>query len=64
LCTTTKKGKTMGDRKILSTLGDIFATFGSAVAASRAVEAGRRPRAYDLRRLGMDPAVFDKINRF
>jgi hypothetical protein len=54
----------MGDRKIFSTIGSIFSTFGSAVAASRAVEAGRRPRADDLRKLGMDPTVFDRINRF
>ncbi|CCV03240.1 conserved hypothetical protein [Mesorhizobium metallidurans STM 2683] len=54
----------MGSRKLFSAIGDIFTTFGSAVAASRAVEAGRKPRANDLRKLGMDPAAFDKIGRF
>lgn len=54
----------MSNRRLLSAIGDIFTTFGSAVAASRAVEAGRKPRANDLRKLGMDPAAFDKIGRF
>lgn len=54
----------MSSRKLFSAIGDIFTTFGSAVAASRAVEAGRKPRADDLRKLGMDPAAFDKIGRF
>ncbi|UCI19419.1 hypothetical protein FJ970_00120 [Mesorhizobium sp. B2-1-8] len=54
----------MSKRKIFSTLGDLFTRFGSAVAASRAVEAGRKPRADDLRNLGMDPAVFNRIGRF
>ncbi|WP_189556454.1 hypothetical protein [Mesorhizobium sp. M4B.F.Ca.ET.089.01.1.1] len=56
--------KIMGSRKLFSAIGDIFTTFGSAVAASRSVEAGRRPRANDLRKLGMDPAAFDKMGRF
>jgi hypothetical protein len=55
---------TMTNRKILSAIGELFTTFGSAVAASRAVEAGRKPRADDLRTLGMDPAVFNRIGRF
>ena len=54
----------MGSRRFFSAIGDIFTTFGSAVAASRAVEAGRKPRANDLLKLGMDPAAFDKIGRF
>ncbi len=45
-------------------IGDFFGTFGSAVAASRAVEAGRKPRRDDLKKLGIDPAAFDKIGRF
>ncbi|WP_164754130.1 hypothetical protein [Mesorhizobium sp. M7A.F.Ca.US.008.03.1.1] len=55
---------TMTNRKILSAIGELFTTFGSAVAASRAVEAGRKPRAGDLRKLGVDPAVFNRIGRF
>lgn len=58
------KGMIMTNRKILSAIGDLFTTFGAAVAASRAVEAGRKPRASDLRMLGMDPAVFNRIGRF
>jgi len=59
-----RKVKTMSNRTVFSAIGDAFALFGSAVAASRAVEAGRKPRANDLRRLGMDPTAFDKIGRF
>ena len=54
----------MTNRNVFSAIGDFFALFGSAVAASRAVEAGRKPRANDLRRLGIDPTAFDKIGRF
>ncbi|WP_137929413.1 hypothetical protein [Mesorhizobium comanense] len=54
----------MTGRRVFSAIGDIFTTFGSAVAASRAVEAGRKPRADDLRKLGMDPVVFNRIGRF
>jgi hypothetical protein len=56
--------KVMGSRKLFSAIGNIFTTFGSAVAVSRAVEAGRKPRADDLRKLGMDPAAFAKIGHF
>ena len=59
-----RKDKTMSNRRIFSALGNLFTTFGSAVAASRAVEAGRKPRADDLRQLGMDPAIFNRIGRF
>ena len=59
-----RKGKIMSNRRLFSALGDLFTTFGSAVAASRAVETGRRPRADDLRNLGMDPEVFNRIGRF
>ncbi|MCF6120071.1 MULTISPECIES: hypothetical protein [Mesorhizobium] len=54
----------MTNRKVFSAIGDFFTVFGSAVAASHAVEAGRKPRARDLRNLGMDPAAFNKIGRF
>ena len=59
-----RKVKTMNNRRLFSAIGDAFTLFGSAVAASRAVEAGRKPRASDLRKLGMDPIAFDKIGRF
>ena len=54
----------MSNRKVFSAIGDFFTVFGSAVAASRAVEDGRKPRAHDLRNLGMEPGAFDKIRRF
>jgi hypothetical protein len=59
-----RKDKIMSNRRLFSALGDLFTAFGSAVAASRAVEAGRKPRADDLRKLGMDPAIFNRIGRF
>ncbi|TIL74503.1 MAG: hypothetical protein E5Y65_04975 [Mesorhizobium sp.] len=54
----------MTNRKVFSAIGDFFTVFGSAAAASHAIEAGRKPRAHDLRNLGMDPAAFNKIGRF
>ncbi|MER8418947.1 hypothetical protein NKG60_12025 [Mesorhizobium sp. M1428] len=54
----------MNDRRFFSAIGNVFCVFGSAVAASRAVENGRKPLAHDLRNLGMEPAAFDKIRRF
>jgi hypothetical protein len=38
-----------------------FAVFGAAIAASAAVEGGRRPAARDLRTLGIDAQAFDRI---
>ncbi|MGX5849426.1 hypothetical protein ACWGTO_20350 [Mesorhizobium sp. PL10] len=54
----------MNNRNVFSAIGDAFALFGSAVAASRAVEAGRKPRRSDLRKLGIDPTAFDRIGHF
>lgn len=43
---------------------DTFATvFGSAVAVSAAVDAGRAPKAKHLTALGIDPAAFRTIGR-
>lgn len=53
----------MTTRNALAALGGLFEVFGSAVAASQAVEANRQPRASDLRTLGIDPAAFRKIGR-
>jgi len=53
----------MTNRKVFSAIGDFFTVFGSAAAASRAVRAGRKPRANDLHNLGMDPTAFDKMGR-
>ncbi|MBX4928050.1 hypothetical protein [Rhizobium binae] len=44
-------------------LGRAFAVIGAANAVSAAVEAGRRPRARDLRELGINPASFDQVSR-
>jgi hypothetical protein len=54
----------MTKRCKLSIVGDMFVAFGSAVAVSRAVEAGRRPSADDLRKLGIEPAAFQGIRRY
>ena len=54
----------MSNRLMFSAIGGFFTAFGSAAAASHAVQAGRKPSARDLRRLGMDPSAFDKIGRF
>ena len=54
----------MNSRRVFSAIGDIFTAFGSAVAVSRAVESGRKRRANDLRKLGIEPNVFDRIGRF
>jgi hypothetical protein len=53
----------MTTRNALAVLGSFFEVFGSAVAASRAVEANKQPRASDLRTLGIDPIAFRKIVR-
>lgn len=37
-----------------------MAVFGAAVAASAAVEAGRKPARRDLLTLGIDPAAFER----
>ncbi|WP_164480434.1 hypothetical protein [Mesorhizobium sp. Root552] len=54
----------MTKRNAFSAIGDLFITFGSAVVVSRAVEAGRKPRARHLNDLGIDPRAFDKISRY
>jgi len=53
----------MTRHRALSSFGRLIGAFGSAVAVSRAVEAGRTPPAADLRRLGIDPAAFGSIRR-
>jgi hypothetical protein len=54
----------MTKRSALAGIGDLFLAFGSAVAVSRAVEAGRKPRARHLADLGIDPRAFDKIRYY
>ena len=44
-------------------LGRAFAALGASNAVSAAVEAGRRPRARDLRELGIDPVSFGQVIR-
>ncbi|WP_164895979.1 hypothetical protein [Rhizobium hidalgonense] len=43
--------------------GRAFAVLGAANAVSAAVEAGRRPRAADLRKLGIEPSSFGRFSR-
>ena len=42
-----------------SGIGEFFNMMGSAISAAAAYEAGRRPNARDLRRLGIDPVRFN-----
>lgn len=51
----------MKTRNTFSRIGALLDVFGSALAASRAVEASRRPAASDLRTLGIDPKAFRGI---
>ena len=53
----------MTPRNAFAALGSLFEVLGSAVAVSQAVEANRRPRARDLRTLGIDPVAFGTIVR-
>ncbi len=53
----------MTTRNALSAISGFFEIIGSAVAVSQAVEGNRRPRASDLRTLGIDPATFRGIGR-
>jgi hypothetical protein len=43
-------------------LGRAFAMIGAANAVSATIESGRRPKARDLRELGIDPSMFGRIN--
>ncbi|TPI69871.1 hypothetical protein FJ420_17720 [Mesorhizobium sp. B3-1-3] len=52
------------DRGLFFVIGDFFNTFGSAATAARAVEAERKPRRSALKKLGIDPAAFDRIGHF
>ena len=53
----------MTPRSAFAAIGAFFDVIGSAVAVSSAVEANKRPRARDLRTLGIDPSAFDTITR-
>ena len=45
-------------------VSEILSVIGNALASASAVQQGRRPRAKDLRGLGIDPAEFRKIGRY
>ena len=53
----------MTRRTTLSAIGDFIDIFGSAVAASRAIEARKKPLDRDLVTLGIDPTHFRRIGR-
>lgn len=53
----------MTPRSAFTRFGSAMRTFGSAVAAARAVESGRVPHAHHLRTLGIDPKQFASIGR-
>lgn len=46
-----------------SRIAGFLSAFGSAIAASAAVERGAKPKARDLRALGIDPEQFGRIGR-
>ena len=45
-------------------VSEILSVIGNVLASASAVQQGRRPRATDLRGLGIDPAEFCKIGRY
>lgn len=49
--------------RTLAAVGNFFEVIGSAIAASKAIDSGRAPRARDLVRLGIDPKSFEKLGR-
>lgn len=51
----------MNTQRTFARIGELFDIFGSAVAASRAVEGNRQPEARHLRKLGIDPTAFRNI---
>jgi hypothetical protein len=53
----------MTRRTTLSAIGEFIDIFGSAVAASRAIEARKKPLDRDLVTLGIDPTHFRRIGR-
>jgi len=54
---------TLRNSKLFATLGSMVDLFGSAAASAAAVEAGRAPKARDLRTLGIEPAAFRRIGK-
>ena len=42
-------------------IGEFFNIMGSAISAAAAYETGSRPKARDLRRLGIDPTRFNNV---
>lgn len=51
----------MSKRSTMSSISRFIGMFGSAINVSRAIENRKAPEAHDLRRLGIDPAQFSKI---
>jgi hypothetical protein len=59
-----RNGKMSNPRtSLFARLGMVVDVFGSAVAASSAVQGGRVPRTSDLRTLGIDPKAFRSIGK-
>ena len=54
---------TLRNTRLFATLGTIVDVFGSAAAAASAVEAGRAPKAKNLRTLGIDADAFRLIGK-
>jgi hypothetical protein len=54
----------MSNRTRHSFVSEILTIIGDALASASAVQQGRRPKADNLRGLGIDPAEFRKISRY
>ena len=61
--TVEKTMSTPRKNKFFATLDTFVTVFGSAVAVSAAVEAGRAPKAKNLTALGIEPTAFRSIGR-
>ncbi len=49
--------------RLFATLGSFVDVFGSAVAVASALEAGRQPKARNLRTLGIDADAFRSVGK-
>lgn len=49
--------------KLFAKLGSMVELFGNAAASAAAVDAGRAPKAKDLRTLGIEPDAFGRIGK-
>ncbi|HEV7253237.1 MAG TPA: hypothetical protein VGN97_09060 [Mesorhizobium sp.] len=63
LYTRNRREHHMREQTRKSRILELFDLFGSAIAVAGAADNGHRPKARDLRRLGIDPAQWGRIGR-